>query len=37
MFPYYEGEYEPTQNNIGYGSAREIFMKKDENNCQKTF
>ena len=29
MLPYYEGVYEPKQNNIDFESAREILMKED--------
>ena len=29
MLPYYEGIYEPMQNNIDFESARDILMKED--------
>ena len=29
MLPYYEGKYEPRQNNIDFESAKEILMKED--------
>ena len=29
MLPYYEGDYEPKQNNIDFESVWEILMKKD--------
>ena len=29
MLPYYEGIYDPKQNNINFKSAKEILMKED--------
>ena len=38
MLPYYDGKYEPKQNNIDFESAREILMKEDlKNGCEKMF
>ena len=30
MLPQNEGKFEPTENNIDFESAREIFMKEDD-------
>ena len=29
MFPYFEGEYKPKQNNIDFESARQALLKED--------